>query len=62
MEVSIFCGTKRAQERAGATSSACACGLCLLNHRFHRLSVCNAAPYRIFRACMSDEEYQIGDT
>jgi hypothetical protein len=38
---------------------ACACSLCLLNHRIHKLSICNADPYR---ACISDQEYQIDDT
>ena len=51
---------KRAQKRAGVTSVACACSLQVchwhLNHRFHRLSICNAVPYR---ACVGDQEYQI---
>ena len=32
---------------------ACACSLCLLNHRLHKLSTCNAVPYR---ACVSARE------
>ncbi len=47
--------------RAVATSGACACSLCLLNHRFHRLSIFNAVLYRV---CVSDhcQENQIDDT
>ncbi len=44
------------QFRAHARAAFAALRLCLLNHsdRIHKLSICNAEPYR---ACVSDQEY-----
>jgi hypothetical protein len=40
---------------------ACACILCLLNHRIHKLSICNAVPYRL-GACMNRELWVLRST